>query len=156
MSKYLLEIGTEELPYRFIPQAIEQLHNGFESFLKDNKVGYEKVDVYATPRRLAVIVNGLEAQTSDETKIVKGPIAKVAYDENGNLTKAGEGFAKKNGIAPEDLYVENDYVYAKVVIKGKSIVELLQENVPVIFSKLQGSVNQFCGKRLLVNFLFFS
>ena len=139
MSKYLLEIGTEELPYRFIPQAIEQLHNGFESFLKDNKVGYEKVDVYATPRRLAVIVSGLEAQTSDETKIVKGPIAKVAYDENGNLTKAGEGFAKKNGIVPEDLYVENDYVYAKVVIKGKSIIELLQENVPVIFSKLQGA-----------------
>lgn len=139
MSKYLLEIGTEELPYRFIPQAIEQLKNGFEGFLKDNKVGYEKVDVYATPRRLAVIISGLETQTSDETKIVKGPIAKVAYDESGNLTRAGEGFARKNGLAPEDLYVENDYVHAKIVIKGKSIVELLQENVPVIFSKLQGS-----------------
>lgn len=139
MSKYLLEIGTEELPYRFIPQAIEQLKNGFEGFLKDNKVGYEKVDVYATPRRLAAIISGLETQTSDETKIVKGPIAKVAYDENGNLTRAGEGFARKNGLAPEDLYVENDYVHAKIVIKGKSIVELLQENVPVIFSKLQGS-----------------
>lgn len=139
MSKYLLEIGTEELPYRFIPQAIEQLQNGFEGFLKDNKVDFEKVDVYATPRRLAVIISGLEAQTSDETKIVKGPIAKVAYDENGNLTKAGEGFAKKNGLAPEDLYIEDNYVHAKIVIKGKSIVELLQENVPVIFSKLQGS-----------------
>lgn len=139
MSKYLLEIGTEELPYRFIPQAIEQLKNGFEGFLKDNKVGYEKVDIYATPRRLAVIISGLETQTSDETKIVKGPIAKVAYDESGNLTRAGEGFARKNGLAPEDLYVENDYVHAKIVIKGKSIVELLQENVPVIFSKLQGS-----------------
>lgn len=139
MSKYLLEIGTEELPYRFIPQAIEQLKNGFEGFLKDNKVGYEKVDVYATPRRLAVIISGLETQTSDETKIVKGPIAKVAYDESGNLTRAGEGFARKNGLATEDLYVENDYVHAKIVIKGKSIVELLQENVPVIFSKLQGS-----------------
>lgn len=139
MSKYLLEIGTEELPYRFIPQAIEQLKNGFEGFLKDNKVGYEKVDVYATPRRLAVIISGLETHTSDETKIVKGPIAKVAYDESGNLTRAGEGFARKNGLTPEDLYVENDYVHAKIVIKGKSIVELLQENVPVIFSKLQGS-----------------
>lgn len=139
MSKYLLEIGTEELPYRFIPQAIEQLQNSFENFLKDNKVGFEKVDVYATPRRLAVIISGLETQTSDETKIVKGPIAKVAYDENGNLTKAGEGFARKNGLAPEDLYIEDNYVHAKIVIKGKSIVELLQENVPVIFSKLQGS-----------------
>ncbi len=139
MSKYLLEIGTEELPYRFIPQAIAQLKDGFEKFLKENKVGFEKVEVYATPRRLAVIIGGLETQTSDEIKIIKGPIAKVAYDENGNLTKAGEGFAKKNGLAPEDLYVENDYVHAKIVIKGKSIVELLQENVPVIFAKLQGS-----------------
>lgn len=139
MSKYLLEVGTEELPYRFIPQAVEQLKNGFEGFLNDNKVGFEKVEVFATPRRLAVIVSGLETQTSDETKVVKGPIAKVAYDETGNLTKAGEGFAKKNGISAEDLYVEDNYIHAKIVIKGKSIVELLKENVPVIFSKLQGS-----------------
>lgn len=139
MSKYLLEIGTEELPYRFIPQAIEQLRNGFESFLNNNKIGFEKVDVYATPRRLAVIVSGLEEKSEDETKIVKGPIAKIAYDEAGNLTKAGEGFAKKNGVAPEDLYVEDNYVHAKIVVKGKSIVELLKENVPVIFSKLQGA-----------------
>ncbi len=139
MSKYLLEIGTEELPYRFIPQAIEQLHNGFESFLNNNKIGFEKVNVYATPRRLAVIISGLEEKSEDEIKIVKGPIAKIAYDEAGNLTKAGEGFAKKNGVAPEDLYVEDNYVHAKIVVKGKSIVELLKENVPVIFSKLQGA-----------------
>ena len=139
MSKYLLEVGTEELPYRFIPQAIEQLHSGFENFLNSNKIGFEKVDVYATPRRLAVIVSGLVEKSGDETKIVKGPIAKIAYDENGNLTKAGEGFAKKNGVEPSDLYVEDNYVHAKIVVKGKSIVELLQENVPVIFSKLQGA-----------------
>lgn len=139
MSKYLLEVGTEELPYRFIPQAIEQLQNGFENFLNNNKIGFEKVDVYATPRRLAVIVSGLVEKSEDETKIVKGPIEKIAYDENGNLSKAGEGFAKKNGVSPEDLYVEDNYVYAKIVVKGKSIVELLQENVPVIFSKLQGA-----------------
>lgn len=139
MSKYLLEIGTEELPYRFIPQAIEQLKNGFENFLNNNKTGFEKVDVYATPRRLAVIISGLVEKSSDEEKIVKGPIAKVAYDENGNITKAGEGFARKNGINPEDLYIENDYVHAKIVVKGKSIKELLQENVPSIVMKLQGS-----------------
>ena len=139
MSKYLLEIGTEELPYRFIPQAIEQLKNGFETFLNNNKVGFEKVDVYATPRRLAVIVSGLVEKSSDEEKIVKGPIAKVAYDADGNITKAGEGFARKNGLSPEDLYIENDYVHAKIIVKGKSIKELLQENVPSIVMKLQGS-----------------
>lgn len=139
MSKYLLEIGTEELPYKFIPQAINQLRTGFENFLNANKVDFEKIDVYATPRRLAVIVSGLVEKSADEEKIVKGPIAKVAYDENGNLTKAGEGFARKNGIDAKDLYIEDNYVHAKIVIKGKSIVELLKDNVPSIVLKLQGS-----------------
>lgn len=139
MSKYLLEVGTEELPYKFIPSAIEQLKNGFENFLNSNKVEFEDVKVYATPRRLAVIVSGLEKESKDEVKVVKGPVKKVAYDENGNLSKAGEGFCKKNGITPDDLYIEDDYIHAKIVIKGKSIVELLKENVPAIVLKLQGS-----------------
>lgn len=139
MSKYLLEVGTEELPYKFIPSAIEQLNKGFTTFLNDNKVKFSDVKVYATPRRLAVIVDGLENKTEDEEKIVKGPIAKVAFDEAGNLTKAGEGFARKNNLSKEDLYIENNYVHAKIVIKGKPIAELLQENVPSIFMKLQGS-----------------
>ena len=139
MSKYLLEVGTEELPYKFIPSAIEQLKCGFENFLNGNKVAFEDVKVYATPRRLAVIVSGLEKESKDEVKVVKGPVKKVAYDENGNLTKAGEGFCKKNGLTPDDLYIEDDYIHAKIVIKGKSIVELLKENVPSIVLKLQGS-----------------
>ena len=139
MSKYLLEIGTEELPYKFIPSAIQQLQNGFENFLNTNKINFEKVNVYATPRRLAVIVDDIAKSSPDEVKIVKGPIKKVAYDENGNLTKAGEGFLNKNGLTKEDAYIENDYLHAKVVIKGKPIEELLKENVPAIVLKLQGS-----------------
>ena len=139
MSKYLLEIGTEELPYRFIPSAVNQLQKLFEDFLNENKVGFSSVKVYATPRRLAVIVDGLDASSPDEVKIVKGPIKKVAYDENGNLSKAGLGFANKNGVSPEDLYIEDDYLHAKVLIKGKSVVELLQQNVPSLVLKLQGS-----------------
>ena len=139
MSKYLLEIGTEELPYRFIPSAINQLKKLFEDFLNDNKVGFSDIKVYATPRRLAVIVDGLEKSSPDEVKVVKGPVKKVAYDENGNLTKAALGFANKNGVLPEDLYVEDDYIHAKVLIKGKSVVELLQQNVPSLVLKLQGS-----------------
>ncbi len=139
MSKYLLEVGCEELPYKFIPSAIKQLKAGFEGFLNSNKVEFEDVKVYATPRRLAVIVSGLEKESKDEIKVVKGPVKKVAFDEAGNLTKAGEGFCKKNGISKDDLYIEDDYVHAKIVIKGKSIVELLKENVPSIVLKLQGS-----------------
>jgi len=139
MSTYLLEVGTEELPYKFIPQAIDQLNSGFTNFLNDNKVKFTDVKVYATPRRLAVIVDGLEDKIADEEKIIKGPIKNVAFDENGNLTKAGEGFARKNNLTKDDLYVEDNYVHAKIVIKGKSVAELLQENVPSIFMKLQGA-----------------
>ena len=138
MSKYLLEVGTEELPYKFIPMAISQLKSGFETFLNNSNVKFDKVNVMATPRRLAVIVEGLAASQPDVEKVVKGPIAKVAFDENNNLTKAGEGFAKKNGVTPDELYVEDNYLHAKISIKGKNTKDLLQENVPVIFSKLQG------------------
>ena len=138
MSKYLLEVGVEELPYKFIPMAISQLKSGFETFLNNSNVKFDKVNVMATPRRLAVIVEGLATSQPDVEKIVKGPIAKVAFDENNNLTKAGEGFAKKNGVTADELYVEDNYLHAKISIKGKNTKDLLQENVPVIFSKLQG------------------
>lgn len=138
MSKYLFEVGVEELPYKFIPMAIDQLKQGFEKFLNDNNVDFSNIKVMATPRRLAVIVDGLSASQPDVEKTVKGPIAKVAFDEQGNLTKAGEGFANKNGVSKDDLYVEDNYVFAKISIKGKNTKDLLQENVPQIFSKLQG------------------
>ena len=138
MSKYLLEIGVEELPYKFIPMAISQLEDGFKTFLNGNNIKFENINVMATPRRLAVLINGLSDSQPDLEKVLKGPIANVAYDENGNLTKAGEGFANKNGVSEKDLYVENNYLYAKVLIKGRSTKELLQENVPLIFAKLQG------------------
>ena len=135
MSKYLLEIGTEELPYRFIPSAIEQLKTGFKDFLNDGA----KVEVYATPRRLAVIVSGLETKTKEEVKIIKGPIKSVAYAADGSLTPAGQGFCKKNDLKESDLYIDNDYVHAKVIAQGKSIVETLQEKVPAVVLKLQGA-----------------
>ena len=138
MSKYLFEVGVEELPYKFIPMAIEQLKQGFEKFLTDNNVEFSNIKVMATPRRLAVIVDGLSASQPDVEKVIKGPIAKVAFDEQGNLTKAGEGFANKNGVSKDDLYTEDNYVFAKISIRGKYTKDLLQENVPVIFSKLQG------------------
>lgn len=139
MSKYLLEIGVEELPYKFIPSAIKQLKDSFGKFLNENNIGFENINVMATPRRLAVIIEGLVDAQPDSEKVFKGPIKKIAYDENGNLSRAGEGFAKKNNINPKDLYVEGDYVYAKVFNKGKSTKELLPEKIPNLILKLQGS-----------------
>ena len=139
MSKYLLEIGVEELPYKFIGSAEKQLKEGFTKFLETNNIGFNGINILTTPRRLAVIIDGLADAQPDSTKVFKGPIKKIAYDENGNLSKAGEGFAKKNGISPDALYVEDDYVWAKVETKGKSTKDLLVENIPNIVLKLQGS-----------------
>ncbi len=139
MSKYLLEIGCEELPYKFIAPAIEQLKNGFSKFLKENNIKYSDINVLATPRRLAVIISDLAEKQDDETKVLRGPIKNVAYDENGNLTKAGEGFLKKNGINLEDAYLEDNYLHAKVEIKGKETCLVLQENIPSLILKMQGS-----------------
>ena len=139
MSKYLLEIGTEELPYRFIPSAIEQLKKSFETLLTNNQIDYSNIKVYATPRRLAVILDGLSKEGKDDIKIVKGPIKHVAFDEAGNLTKAGEGFCKKNNLDAKDLYIEDNYVQAKIIVKGKSAIEVLQTNIPSLILKLQGS-----------------
>ena len=139
MSKYLLEIGVEELPYKFIPSAVSQLQESFGKFLDNNHIEFGDINVYATPRRLTVIINGLADAQPDSEKVFKGPIKKIAYDENGNLTKAGEGFAKKNGINPDDLYVEDDYVYAKVFTKGKDTKSILTDNISNLILKLQGS-----------------
>lgn len=139
MSKYLLEIGCEELPYKFIASATAQLKGGFGKLLKDNNIKYSDVNVYATPRRLAVIVEDIALKQEDETKILKGPIKRVAYDNDGNLTKAGEGFLKKNGVDAKDAYVQDDYLYAKVEIKGKETSKVLQENIPSLILKMQGS-----------------
>lgn len=139
MNKYLLEIGVEELPCNFIPDAQKQLKSGFEKFIKDNGISFSSIKTFATPRRLTVLIDGLPDKKDDITKVVKGPISNIAYDKDGNLSPAGMGFAKKNGVNPENLYVENNYLMAKIEEKGKSTKELLEQNVSKIISSLNGS-----------------
>ena len=104
--------------------------------MKDNCIKYSDIDVLATPRRLAVIIDGLAEKQDDETKVLRGPIKNVAYDENGNLTKAGEGFLKKNGIDAKDAYLQDNYLHAKVEIKGKETSVVLQDNIPNLILKM--------------------
>jgi len=139
MNRYLLEIGTEELPYKFIPDAINQLKNGFEKFAKENGITISGIKTFATPRRLTVLLQGLPDKKEDITKTVKGPVSDIAYDKDGNLTPAALGFAKKNGVDTKDLFVQDNYLMAKIEQKGKSTKELIQENVYNIISSLNGS-----------------
>ena len=139
MNKYLLEIGTEELAYKFIPSAMEQLKNEFSKTLEENEIKFSDIKVYATPRRLAVIIENIAEKQEDIEKTIKGPIANIAYDENGNLTKAAIGFANKNGINTEKLYKQDNYVWEKIEKKGKDTKELLKSAVPNIILKLKGT-----------------
>ncbi|MBQ4077770.1 glycine--tRNA ligase subunit beta [bacterium] len=139
MNKYLLEIGTEELAYKFIPSAMEQLKTEFTKALEENEIKFADIKIYATPRRLTVLIEDLPEKQEDVLKTVKGPIATVAYDENGNLTKAALGFANKNNIAPENLFKQDNYVWAKIEQKGKNTKDILKEIAPAIILKLKGT-----------------
>ena len=99
---FLLEILVQELPYKFIPSAIKQLKSAFEKLFKEQELDYKEIKVYATPRRLAVLVFELDIEQKTITKDIKGPILNIAKDENG-YTKAALGFASKNSANTQDL-----------------------------------------------------
>ncbi|MCQ4923784.1 glycine--tRNA ligase subunit beta [Tissierella sp. P1] len=141
MSKnYLLEIGVEELPARFVGDALEQLQTNTSDFLKEERINYNSMKVYSTPRRLALIVEGLEDKQEDLKETVKGPAKKIAFDSDGNPTKALLGFMRGQNIDIASIYVEDhngvEYVYADVVKEGKEIEEILKENIPNIIKSI--------------------
>lgn len=117
MQDYLLEIGVEELPSTYIKNAIKQLKNDFEKLLKENGLEFESLVTYSTPRRLTIIVKNLVDSQEDSTELVKGPSAKIAYDESGNATKALQGFMKSQGLQESDIEIKDDYVYGEKTIK---------------------------------------
>lgn len=142
MSKYLLEIGVEELPYKFINTACEQLKDGFGKLFDAQELTYHSIKTFATPRRLVVLVDGLLEKQPDIIKSIKGPPDKVAYNEDGTLTQAGNGFLKKQGLTEKDVekVSENgvDYLFAKVEQKGQNTKDVLEREIPSLILKLQG------------------
>ena len=105
-NKYLLEIGTEELPARLIDGALEQFKTNTEEMLKDERISYENIEVYATPRRLVLIVEGLADKQDTLEEIVKGPAKRIAYDDKGNPSKALQGFMKGQGVELEQIEIK--------------------------------------------------
>lgn len=131
MSKnYLLEIGTEELPARLVGDGLEQLKNNCIKILDEQGLKYEKVEVYSTPRRLTLILSGLNNTTENLTENVKGPSKKIAYDAEGNPSRALLGFMKGQSVDLSNISIEDyngeEYVYAKVVKKEKDIKDVLE------------------------------
>lgn len=127
----LLEIGLEEIPARFIIQSEEQLERRVSDFLKEQRLDFKSIQRFSTPRRLTVIVNELSEKQEDLSEEARGPAKKIAQDEDGNWTKAAEGFARGQGKAAEDIFfVEEkgeEYAYIQKDTPGKSAKEVLQD-----------------------------
>lgn len=143
MSKYLLELGVEELPYSLIDPIAEQIKDNFKKFLQENNAKFSDIKTYTTPRRLVFIIDGLSEVQADSEKVFRGPNVKVAFDANGNASQAAMGFARKFGADVSSLYKVEDagqeYVALKVSEKGQSVYEIMNKIVPDCVLKVQGS-----------------
>lgn len=138
-NNFFMEILVQELPYQFIPSAESQLKDIFTKLLEENKLGFNEIKTYATPRRLALLITGLDASQEDIIKDVKGPILNVALDANGEYSKAAIGFANKNNAPLTALYQKDNYIWVKIEQKGKSAKEILCLAIKNAILKLQGS-----------------
>lgn len=125
----LLEIGTEEIPARFMGPALAQLKELTFKLTEDLRLDVQSIASYGTPRRLVVYINGLAEQQRELLAEVKGPAKKAAFNEHGEPTKAAEGFAKSQGVAVKDLTVKStdggEYLYALKKESGVAINDIL-------------------------------
>ncbi len=140
VKNLLFEIGVEELPAGFLFPALDQLGQLAEAGLKEKNLAHGAVSCFGTPRRLALIVEELAVRQPDIQEKVIGPAARIAFDQEGNPTKAGQGFARSKGVDVKDLRIEKtekgEYVVAERTIEGRDTVDILQEMLPGIITSL--------------------
>lgn len=140
MSKYLLEIGVEEFPATYIEPTKNQLVQAFTKLLTTNGVDFHNLRCDATPRRFVVRIEGLHNKTEDKVEQVKGPAARIAFDESGNPTKALLGFMKSQKVELSDVQQEmignENYVVVNKREEGMDVKQLLQTSIPEILRSL--------------------
>lgn len=126
---YLFEIGTEEMPAHVVTKSVNQLAERTKKFLKENGLSFSNIKTFSTPRRLTILVEDLAEKQADIDEVKKGPAKKIALDENGNWTKAAQGFARGQGMTTDDLYFEElkgtEYAYLHLQKEGKKATEIL-------------------------------
>ena len=121
------EIGTEEIPAFDLSNAVKQLHSLAPRLLDEAAIPHGETEVYSSPRRLIVVVKDIPEATEEKNEVFKGPSTKIAFDEQGNPTKAAQGFARGKGVDPADLVVEDGYVYAHTHTPSVSVATLLSD-----------------------------
>ena len=140
MATFLLEIGTEELPARFLSGTEQELANRFSTGLQDADLGFASINVRSTPRRAVVRIDGLDTVQPRREELVMGPPARVAFDATGQPSKAAEGFARTSGVDVASLETvtteKGAYLAARVVKGGASATQVLAELCPAIIAAL--------------------
>lgn len=133
MSNYLLEIGVEEIPSDYVKNTKRQLEDKFTKLITENKLTCDEIVIESTPRRFAIFLENINADTEEKTVSVKGPSVKIAYDEGGEPKKPLLGFLKGQGAEISDVVIREfkgeDYIYVEKKEKAKSVAEVLEENV---------------------------
>ncbi|OKP91145.1 glycine--tRNA ligase subunit beta [Paenibacillus helianthi] len=150
MSKDILfEIGLEEVPARFIRAAMEQLQDRTSKWLEASRISYGGVSAYATPRRLTVLVKDVAERQEDISEEVKGPSRKIALDASGEWSKAALGFARSQGVSPEQLTFKElagvEYIYATKNSVGVNTSSLLSEGLSSIVNSMTFPKNMRWG-----------
>ena len=137
VKNLLVELGLEEMPAYVVTPSMKQLRDKMGAFLTDHRLTFEKIEMFSTPRRLAVRVVGLADKQSDLTEDFKGPSKKIALDADGNFTKAAEGFVRGKGLTLEDITFREikgeEYVYVTKEEVGRPVEEI----IPAVTEVLQ-------------------
>ena len=131
---FLLEVGVEELPSRFVESTLTQIKENLEKSLKENRVEFKDIEKYGTPRRLTFVINQISDKQSDLEEELKGPSKKISVDADGNFTKPALGFMKSKGLDKADVYFKqvgkDEYLFGTLKQEGKATSEVLKEIVP--------------------------
>ncbi|MGI8499830.1 MAG: glycine--tRNA ligase subunit beta [Hassallia sp.] len=141
MTNFLLEVGTEELPASFVSSAVKQWKQRIPQSLQAHNLTSDTVEVYGTPRRLAVLITGLPAQQPDREEEIKGPPAQAAF-KDGKPTPAASGFAKKQGVDVADFEIrpteKGEFIFVRKKTPGRPVAEILTEFVKEWIFSLEG------------------
>ena len=135
MNNYLLfEVGVEELPSRYVSSTLDQIKNNLTKMFNENRIQFDDIKTYGTPRRLTFIVENISERQSNLEEEVKGPSKKIALDADGNFTKPALGFMKSKGLKEEDVVFKivgkDEYIFGTIRQEGKETSEVLKTILP--------------------------
>ncbi len=139
-QRLLFEIGTEEIPAKYMPKALKQLEENAAKMLEEKRIAFSGIRAIGTPRRLALMIETLSEKQENLEELVKGPSKKAAYDEAGNPSKALQGFLKGQKVEEKDLEIRDlngvEYVYAKRFEEGGDTFEALKTILPELMTSI--------------------